>query len=116
MNLRNFFRALLGIQHTEVRILMALEDATARLEQAVANLGNDVTTQLTAISNEIQQLATAAGNGDTAGLEARLNAVADKIDALSTQVTDSTTQLQADDPAPADGGAGDGSTDTGTQQ
>ncbi len=79
---------------------MALNDATARVEASLAALGGDITDQLTAISAEIQQLADAAANGDTTDIETRLGAVADKLDSLAVQVTDSTTQLAGDD-APA---------------
>lgn len=99
MNLRKFFRALLGIQSLEVRILMALNDATARLTASIATLGTDVSTQLDAISAEIKQVADAVANGNTDGLEAQLNALADQVDGISTQVTDSTSQLAADDAA-----------------
>jgi septal ring factor EnvC (AmiA/AmiB activator) len=112
MNLRNFFRALLGIHYLEERILMALNEATLRLESSLALLGTNINDQLTAISAEIQQLATAVANtgGDTADIEARLGAAADKLDALRAQVTDSTASMSADDApaAPTEGG------DTGT--
>lgn len=115
MNLRNFFRALLGIHYLEERILMALESATARIEASIATLGIDVANQQSAISSEIRDLAAAVANtgGDTSDIEARLSAAADKLDALSAQVVDSTTQLSADDApaAPTDGGGTDNSTD-----
>lgn len=101
MNFRNFLRALLGIHNLEVRILMALNDATARLTASIATLGTDVATQLDAISAEIKQVADAVAAGNTDGLEAQLNALADQVDGISTQVTDSTSQLGADDAAPA---------------
>jgi len=86
---------------------MALNEATLRLESSLALLGTNINDQLTAISAEIQQLAAAVANtgGDTADIETRLAAAADKIDALRAQVTDSTAQMGADDPAaPTDGG------------
>lgn len=106
MTIRDFFRTLLGIRYLEERIIMSLETSTARIEASLATLGTDLTSQLAAVSLEIQQLATAVSSGgDTADIETRLNAAADKIDTLAQQVTDATTQLGADDPAaPADGG------------
>lgn len=80
---------------------MALNDATLRLESSLALLGTNVNDQLTAISTEIQQLATAVANGgESSDIESRLNAAADKLDALRAQVTDSTSRMTADD-APA---------------
>jgi len=103
MNLRKiltFFGLDLShrLHHLEVQI-MALNDATARLAASIDTLGTDVTSQLDAISAEIKQLADTVAAGDTSGLEAQLNALADKVDGISTQVTDSTSQLTADDPA-----------------
>lgn len=115
MTIRDFFRTLLGIRQLEERILMTITDATVRLESSLALLGTNVNEQLTAISLEIQQLASAVANGgDTSDIETRLNAAADKLDALRAQVTDSTAQLGSDDPTalPADGGG----TDSGAGQ
>jgi len=89
---------------------MALNDATARIEASIATLGDNITSQQSAIASEIRDLATALSNqgGDTSDIENRLNASADKLDALSQQVAESTSQLQADD-QPSGG-------DTGTDQ
>ncbi len=83
---------------------MALNEATARVEASLAALGTNITTQLTATTLEIQQLANAVASlpGDTTDIENRLNAVGDQLDALSQQVTASTAQLGADDPAPSE--------------
>lgn len=80
---------------------MALNDATARVEASLAALGTNITAQLDATTLEIQQLANAVASlpGDTTDIENRLNAVGDQLDALSQQVTTSTQQLGADDPA-----------------
>lgn len=72
--------------------MASITDVNAALDQLQTSLGE----QLTAIQTEIQQLID-AGSGAT---PAQLQGLVDRIAQLNTGVTDTITQLTADDPAP----------------
>jgi hypothetical protein len=85
------------IINTEKRTMAGISDINTALDQ----LGDSLSTQLTAIQTEIQQLVD-AGGGATAE---QLQAIVDRVSNIKVAVDATITQLAADDPAPPSPGS-----------
>lgn len=87
---------------TEIKqhITDELEKHMATLDEALTQLETDIKTELQQVADAIGTLASAqAENSD---LKAQLEALQTQTTAAADRVSGLSTQLQADDPAPAD--------------